>query len=155
MLGLVNHRRDTWTGGLIDIARAYGALVAGSAVAAMLGIVLGASALDAGLPSYLESGTLVEYWTTVTWPGVVVGGVAGICGGLLMSINRTVLTAGVMVALALVPSASLVTMSLVAGDPRLAGAALVRFLVEVVLVLVGSALVFSGKRLMDRRRSAD
>lgn len=155
VLGLINRRRDTWMGGVIDIARGYGALVAGSAVASVLGLVLGASALDAGLPSYLESGTLVAYWTTLTWPGVAVGGVAGVCGGLLMSINRTVLTAGVMVALALVPSASMVTMALVAGDPGLALAALVRFLVEVALVLAGSALVFAVKRLMDRRRSAE
>lgn len=155
VLGLVNHRRETYVGGLIDIARAYGALVAGSAVAAVLGLGLGASALDAGLPSYLERGTLVAYWTTLTWPGVVVGAVAGICGGLLMSINRTVLTAGVMVALALVPSACMVTMALVAGDPRMALQALVRFLVEVVLVLAGSGLVFAAKRLLDRRRSAE
>lgn len=155
VLGLVNRRRDTWMGGTIDIARAYGALVAGSAVAAVLGLVLGASPLDAGLPSYLESGSLVVYWTTLTWPGVAVGGVAGVCGGLLMSINRTVLTAGVMVALALVPSAAMVTMALVAGDPALALAALVRFLVEAALVLAGSTLVFAVKRRMDRRRSAE
>lgn len=151
MLGLVNGSRASWTGGLVDVGRAYVALVTGSAIAALLGLAFGASALESGLPSYLESGTLVAYWTTVTWTGVAVGTVAAICGGLLMSINRTVLTAGVMVALALVPSASLVTMSIVAGDFAMAGAALMRFLVEVVLVLVGSALVFGGKRYIDRR----
>lgn len=151
MLGVVNANRGAWVGGLVDTARGYAALVTGAAIAAVLGLFFGASPLQAGLPSYLDSGTLVAYWTTLTWTGVVVGGVAGICGGVLMSINRAVLTAGVMVALALVPSASLVTMSLVAADIQLAGAALGRFLVEVALVLVGSAIVFEGKRLLDRR----
>lgn len=150
-LGVVNGSRNSWRGGLVDVGRAYAALVTGSAVAALLGMVFGPAPLEAGLPSYLESGTLLEYWTTVTWPGVAVGAVAGVCGGLLMSINRTVLTAGVMVALALVPSASLVTMALVATDVQMAGAALARFLVEVVLVLLGSAMVFGGKRYLDRR----
>lgn len=153
VLGLVNTSQGSWTGGLVDIARAYAALVAGSALAAVLGLVFGASPLQAGLPGYLEPGTLLDYWTSVTWTGVAVGAVAGVCGGLLMSINRTVLTAGVMVALALVPTACLVSMSLVAGDLHLAGAALVRFLVEVALVLVGCALVFGGKRYLDHRSS--
>lgn len=151
VLGVVNGSRQSWTGGLVDVGRAYAALVTGSAIAALLGLGFGESPLRAGLPSYLEEGTLVAYWTTITWTGVAVGAVAGVCGGLLMSINRTVLTAGVMVALALVPSASLVTMAMVAGDVGMAGAALVRFLVEVALVLLGSAVVFGGKRYLDRR----
>jgi hypothetical protein len=153
VLGVVNRSRPAWTAGLVDIGRAYGALTVGSAAAAVLSTILGTSALEAGLPAYLEQGALLEYWTTVTWPGVAVGAVAGVCGGLLMAINRVVLTAGVMVALALVPTASLVSMSLVAGDPGTALAALVRFLVEVVLVLAGTSVVFTGKRLIDRRRS--
>ncbi|HVM20075.1 MAG TPA: DUF389 domain-containing protein [Egibacteraceae bacterium] len=153
VLGVVNRTRSSWLGGLNDVARAYAALLGGAALTAAVSAGLGDSALAAGLPSYLESGTLVRYWTTLTWPGVVVGAVAGICGGLLTSINRTVLTAGVMVALALVPSAALVSMSLVAGRPTLALDALVRFLVEVCLVLAGSAVVFAIKRRLDRRRS--
>jgi hypothetical protein len=58
-------------------------------------------------------------------------------------------------ALAFVPSASLVSMSLVAGDVALAAQALLRFLVEVVLVLGGSAVVFAGKRYWDQRSSVD
>lgn len=151
VLGVVNGSRTSWAGGLVDISRAYAALMAGSAVAAVFGLAFGASPLQSGLPGYLEAGTLLQYWTTLTWTGIAVGAAAGVCGGLLMSINRTVLTAGVMVALALVPTASLVTMALVAGDLRTAAAALVRFTVEVGLVLLGSALVFGAKRFFDRR----
>jgi hypothetical protein len=153
VLGLVNRSERSWKGGLDDIARAYAALLVGAAAAGVLGVLLGETALDGGLTSYLEGGRLVEYWTTTTWAGVAVGAVAGICGGLLMSINRTVLTAGVMVALALVPSAALVPMCLLAGEPGLALSALLRFVVEVGLVLLGSAIVFSGKRFVDQRRT--
>jgi O-antigen ligase len=59
------------------------------------------------------------------------------------------------VALALVPTAALVTMSLVAGDLAMSLAALRRFGLEVALVLVGSGVVFEIKRLSDHRRSVD
>lgn len=149
-LGVLN-RSVTWRGGLIDVLRGYGALVAGAAIAGMVSLWLTGSALDAGDDIYLQAGDLVEYWTTIGWAGVVVGAVAGVCGGLLMAINRTVLTAGVMVALALVPTASMVPIALLAGDLGLAASALARFLVEALLVIAGTSLVFVSKRRRDRR----
>jgi hypothetical protein len=154
VLGLIN-RSHAWRGGLTDVLRAYGALTVGATLAAVTSLLFGSSALDAGHPSYLASDTLVSYWTTTSWTGIAVGGVAAICGGLLISINRTVLTAGVMVALALVPSAVMVPMGLVAGDPGMAASALARFLAEVALVLGGSALVFTIKHREDRRSAVD
>jgi uncharacterized membrane protein len=153
-LGVVNRSR-TWQGGLQDSAIAYLAVVVGAALAAGLSALAGASALDSGGDSYLGADDLVAYWSTITWGGVAVGAVAAVCGGLLLAINRTVLTAGVMVALALVPTASLMPMALVAGDPALAGRAGLRFLVEVVLVLAGTGLVFVTKRRSDRRQVTD
>lgn len=153
-LGLVNRSR-AWHGGLTDIVRAYGGFLAGATLAALLSLALGSSALDAGGASYLTSHTLVTYWSEVTWVGVLVGGVASVCGGLLISINRTVLTAGVMVALALVPSAALVPLGLVAGDAGLAGRGLLRFAIEVALVLAGSTAVFLVKRREDHRSAVE
>lgn len=153
MLGLVNGSR-TWRGGAIDVFRGYGALLAGATVAALLSLAFGTSALDGGgEATYLLSDDLLRYWSTITWTGVVVGAVAGVAGGLLMAINRTVLTAGVMVALALVPTAALVPMALVAGDVALAGQALGRFAVEVVLVLTTIAGVFAFKTRSDQRHT--
>lgn len=153
-LGLVNRSRS-WRGGAVDIVRGYAAVAIGAVGAAAISQVFGASALDSGDPSYLGADELVAYWSTLTWTGVAVGATAAVCGGLLLAINRTVLTAGVMVALALVPTAALGPMALLAGDPALAGRAVVRFVVEVVLVLAGSALVFLVKRLGDDRRISD
>jgi hypothetical protein len=154
VLGVIN-RSGAWRGGLVDAGRAYGALLAGASAAALLSQVFGAGPLDAGDDSYLAAEPLVDYWTTLTWTGVAVGGAAAICGGILVSLNRTVLTAGVMVALALVPTATLVPMALVAGDPGLSLAAAVRFLVEAALVLAGTTVVFLLKRRRDRRRVSD
>lgn len=151
MLGIVTGTREAWRGGIRDVLRGYAALLAGAALAAVLGAGFGESALQAGSFSYLESNILVRYWTTTSWTGVAVGAAASLAGGLLLSINRTVLTAGVMVALALVPSAALVSAALVAGDVSLSGRALFRFSVEVILVLAGCAVVFLVKRRTDIR----
>jgi hypothetical protein len=152
-LALVN-RAPTWRGAATDVLRGYGALLVGATVAALLSAAFGASALDDGDGgTYLAADQLVTYWSTISWPGISVGAVAGVAGGLLMAINRTVLTAGVMVALALVPSIALAPMALVAGDPVLAGQALARFGVEVVLVLVGTSAVFVAKHRNDERRT--
>lgn len=155
MLGVVNRSSSSLVGGLVDVGRGYAALVAGAALVAALALLFGSSAVGSDRSAYLDSGVLVEYWTTITWTGVVVGAVGSVCGGLLVSINRTVLTAGVMVALALVPSAALVTMALVEGDLAMALAALRRFLLEVSLVIVGAGLVFTVKHRVDRRRAVD
>jgi hypothetical protein len=154
LLGVIN-RSGAWRGGLLDAGRAYGALLAGAAAAAVLSQLLGVSALEAGDDSYLSADALVVYWTTLSWTGVAVGAAAGVCGGILISLNRTVLTAGVMVALALVPTATLVPMGLVAGDPGLALDAALRFLAEVSLVLASVTVVFVLKRRRDRRRASD
>lgn len=151
VLGVINWS-GAWRGGLYDVVRAYGALLIGATIAGLLSLVLGAGALDAGGDTYLASADLIAYWTQPSWHGIVISAVAAVCGGLLIAIDRTVLTAGVMVALALVPTATLVPMALLAGDLATAGAAGGRFAVEVGLVLVGSAAVFAVKRRRDRRR---
>lgn len=153
VLGVIN-RSGAWKGGLVDTARAYGALLVGATIAALTGSAFGAGVDVGGEDSYLAADSLIDYWTTITWGGLVVGAVAAICGGILIALNRTVLTAGVMVALALVPTATMVPMALVGGDPMLAASAGLRFLAEVALVLAGTTAVFLFKRRRDRRRSS-
>lgn len=154
VLGAIN-RSGAWRGGLIDVLRAYGALLVGATLAGGLTGLLGVSPLDAGDDTYLAAADLIAYWTTPSWHGLATSAVAAVCGGLLIAIDRTVLTAGVMVALALVPTAALVPVALLAGDLALAGAAAGRFAIEVGLVLAGSAAVFSLKARQDRRRVTD
>lgn len=128
--------------------------MAGASLAALAASIFGTGALGSGDDTYLAAGSLIDYWTTTTWAGVVVGAVAGICGGILMSLNRTVLTAGVMVALALIPTATMMPIALLAGDLALAAGAGVRFVTEVLVVIGGTALVFVVKRRGDHRGSS-
>ncbi len=119
-LGLINQSRS-WRDGLWDTLRAYAAMGAGAALAAGLIKVFEGAVLNAGMGSYLPPGSLITYWSTTSWSGVAVAVVAGAGGALLVTLNRAVLTAGVMIALALVPSWSLAVAALVAGDVGLAG----------------------------------
>ncbi|MCC5949970.1 MAG: DUF389 domain-containing protein [Nitriliruptoraceae bacterium] len=154
VLGLVTGS-SAWRGGLNDVLRAYGALLVGATLAGLMSAWLGVSGIDAGDDTYLAAADLVAFWTEPTWHGIAISAVAAVCGGLLIAIDRTVLTAGVMVALALVPTAALVPMSLIAGEPGLALAAAGRFGIEVALVLAGSAAVFLTKRASDQRWPVD
>jgi uncharacterized membrane protein len=104
------------------------------------------AALGVGVTSYLSPDSLITYWRTTSWTGVAVTVAAGACGALLVLLNRSVLTAGVMIALALVPSWSLSVAALVAGDAGLAGSALFRWVVEAVFVVVASVVVLAVKR---------
>lgn len=82
---------------------------------------------------------------------VAAGG--GIGGGLLIVLNRRVLTTGIVIALALVPSIALAVLELLDGQPSLAVQALLRWLLDVVFVMVGCAVVFEVKRRTDGRRT--
>lgn len=144
-------RSVAWRRGLRDIVKGYGALAAGAGATALISTVLGAGPFDTSTSSYLPSDSLVPYFSTVSWTSVFIAVVAGAGGAVLLVANRSVLTAGVMIALALVPSLSVACMALVDLDPALAGRGLVRWLVDAVLVTVASAVVFAIKRRSDGR----
>jgi uncharacterized membrane protein len=73
-------------------------------------------------------------------------------GGILVITMRSVLTAGVMVALALVPASALVGIGIVFTDMALAGKGFARLAIEIGLVLGTSLLVFSWKRYRIEKR---
>jgi uncharacterized membrane protein len=78
---------------------------------------------------------------------------AGLAGVILVTVNRSLLTAGVMVALALVPSASLVGIGLATGDIGLAAEGALRWISDVALVaLTAAAILYWKLRVVHRRR---
>ena len=131
-------------------SRGYAALMAAAGITSlvlqMMDIPL------TGKSSYLPSGVLIEYWSKITVPGLLTTGIASIAGAVLLVSDRSVLTAGVMIALALVPAAALVPMALVSGEPGLAMAALFRGSIEFIAVLMFSALLFLWKRTSVYKR---
>lgn len=144
-VGLVTRNRS-WLDGLFDTIAAYLAMAVGAALAAALTNIFTGDALGGDVTSYLPSDTLIQYWSTTSWSGLLVALVAGAGGALLVVLNRPVLTAGVMIALALVPSWSLAAAALVNGDLDLAASALLRWTLELALVMVSSVVVFTAKR---------
>lgn len=150
-LGLVARGR-AWRHGVTDTALGYGGLMAGAALAALVLQAVGQTPLE-GKPSYLAPGVLVAYWTTISASSLVLAGFAGVAGALLIATNKEVLTAGVMIALALVPTAAITAMALVSGELALGAKSASRWLLEAGLVAAMSAAVFLWKRLWVQQRA--
>lgn len=149
-LGFVAGSR-AWKRGLSDALREYGALVAGAFIATWIIRFLGTDPLP-GRESYLQPGSLPTYWTTTTGTSLAVSVAASIAGAILIASNRSVLTAGVMIALALIPSSTLIGMALVLQDWAVLEASAKRFIIEAGLVVVLSGLVLGWKRAFVHKR---
>ena len=148
-LGLVQRRRS-WRDGLLDSARGYGALLLGAAACSGL-LSASGTALPEGSETYFSGAALVSYWTSTTVASVIVSVAAGVAGALLVVARRAVLTAGVMIALALVPALTMVAISAVSADPSLLARATLRWLVDVAAVIGASVVVLALHRRTSRR----
>ncbi len=140
-----------WRRGLVYTAEGYAVLVLGAAATALVLRALGVP-LPGGQATYLPAQVLVNYWTTVSGPSVVASALASIAGALLIITNRSVLTAGVMVALALIPTAAIAGMGLVLGQWQLVAGALSRWIIDALLVASLALLVFGWERNRRQRR---
>jgi hypothetical protein len=148
-LGLVC-RNENWKYGLTDTLKGYLILIAGS-IAAAFYIMLFGQSLFPGSTSYLSS-SLISYWTTITITSLTVSAMASLAGAIIILTNKSVLTAGIMITLSLVPSASITGIGLVAGDLQLAGIAFVRLLLEIFIVFAFSGIVILWKRHTTHKR---
>lgn len=134
--------RGTWS-----IAAGYLLMALGSLVAVLiLRLIDPQASLD------LESRYWVGYWSSFTPPGVLASVFAAIGGGIVISGLRSVMTTGVMIALALVPSISIVGMGLGAGDFSVIDGGLARWAVDAGLVMLISAMVIAAKRKWHHHR---
>lgn len=142
-----------WRRGVSQTIQAYAALVAAAALTALLLRLVGTNPLGRQ-PSYLPAGVLISYWTSISFSSILVTIVAAVAGALLIAVRRSLLLSGVMVALALIPSAAIFGDAIVLGEFTLAGQGLFRWLLEVAIILVISALVFAWKRSQVHQRKA-
>jgi uncharacterized membrane protein len=133
---------EVWKKGLIDTLKAYAVIIVTAGISAFVMDITGMQPLP-GQPSYYQFyNTLLDYWTTIKPSGLVSSAAASLAGAIMLCTKRSTFTSGVMIGLALVPSASLIGMSLALGDTAQALDAALRFLADVALVLFISALVF-------------
>lgn len=150
-LGLVTSHRD-WKNAGMDILKGYGALIVGGFVGAAIFTFLGKDLIP-GTSTYLPEGSLIKYWTSVTAPSIIVSIIAAVAGGLVIISNKSVLTAGVMIALALIPTASLLGICILDGNFALAANAGTRLIIDMIIVAVFSGLVFLVKRKTSQKRN--
>ncbi len=140
-----------WKRGLVDMARGYGAPVVGALAGSLVLSATGTS-LPAGSGGYLGTGTLPAYWHELTAAATIVAVVAGLSGAVLINAGRAVLTAGVMIALALVPGAALVGMGAAAGNGGLALEGAVRWAHDAFIVVAIGTAAFASLRVLRGRR---
>jgi uncharacterized membrane protein len=135
--------------GLLSTVAGYGALALGAALTLLaLRLIDPNSALD------LETRSWVRYWSTVTPSGVLLALIAGVAGAVTVTAQRSVMSAGVMIALALIPAMSIAGMALAVGDLTLAGQGLMRWAVEAVSVVIAGTIVLGLKQMLLHRRHA-
>lgn len=150
-LGIVA-KSKAWRRGLTDLIFLYATLIAGAVTATLMFWAMGDNPLDSR-PSYLGDGQLLSYWTSLSLTSTIVSILAGVAGAVLIATNRSVLTAGVMTGLALVPAMTITAVALINGDLAASGNALLRWLIDLSAVLVFSVVVFAWKRRFVQRRS--
>lgn len=145
-------RIESWRSGLTDLGLGYLTLIASAAVASLLMQAVGKGGLGDGSSTYLDDGSLLAFWTTISPEGIAVSFAAALAGAILLVCNRSVLTAGVMIALALVPSAALIGLGVASGDLTAAGAGLIRWLIDVAAVALAALIILAWKKTTVLRR---
>jgi uncharacterized membrane protein len=139
--------------GLRDTALGYLALLAG---ALFVGVALKMAADDVlgqGYGSYLADGSLVDYWGSLTLPSLLVSSAGAIGGAIVISIQRSILTLGPMIALSLVPAPALMVLGGLEGEGGLMLRAAERWAIDAVLVIMGALVVFGWKRMTTSKRT--
>lgn len=151
-LGFVCNCEKVWKKGLLDTFLIYLVLIITAALTAILMKALGSDPLPGKADYYQLTKSLLSYWTTVTPASVIASAAASLAGAVLIATKRSVFTSGVMIGLALVPSAAIMGMALVVGDVTSAAQAGIRWLTDVALIIFISYLFFIAVKLLRHKR---
>ena len=150
-LGLAG-KSHTWRYGLFDFLKGYLVLIIGAVLTTLLLKAMGMNPTVGSSSYYVVEKDLINYWTTVSKFSLLASAAASIAGALLIATKKSVFTSGVMIGLALVPTAAIIGMGIISGDFTLAGKALTRFSLDVALVLTLSFLTFLWCRFYFHKR---
>lgn len=152
-LGWTCQCQMVWKKGIYDVFLIYLVLIAAAALTSLLLQAFGSDPLPGKADYYQLTQPLFKYWTTVTPASVIASAAASLAGAVLIVTKRSVFTSGVMIGLALVPSAAIMGMALVEGDFTTMGQAAQRWLVDVVLIFGISYLFFVIVRGLRHKRN--
>jgi hypothetical protein len=135
--------------GLWSTLAGYSMIAVGGAIAVLL-----LQWVDTQASLELSSRRWVRYWSSFSTTGVMASVFGALAGAIVISGLRSVMTTGVMIALALVPSMAIVGMGLAAGDFSVIGGGFARCAADAALVITAAALVLGGKQIVLHRRIA-
>ncbi len=147
--GLVAGPRTLASRGLWSTLAGYLALALGAFLALLVLRVV-----DSERSTDLASRHWVGYWSRVTGTDLLLASVAGLAGAFSVVAQRSVLTAGVMIALALVPGMTIAAMALGTGDLGLAAEGLGRWGLDAAAVVIAGGVVLGVKQAIVHRRAA-
>ena len=151
-LGVVSRSASTARAGAGHVAVGWLAMAGAALVTAFLLRASGQDPLGGG-GAYLPAGSLVSYYTTISATTLATDTAAATAGAVLLASRRTALTAGVSIALPLVPLTALAGVALVAGEADVLQTALLRWTLDAAIVLGASAAVLAWKRATVLHRS--
>lgn len=146
-LGVIVGPRTMFTRGVGTTFFGYMALAASALLAVLI-----LQVIDPSRAGDLSSREWIRYWSSLSASGAFVAVFAGAAGAVVVTTGRSVLTAGVMIALALVPSMAITGMALGVGDLALAAAAFGRWFADAIAVMVAGAAVFAAKQFLIHER---
>ena len=147
--GLIAGPRRLVGSGLRSTASGYLMLAGGAALSVLI-----LQLVDPSRSAELETRSWVQFWSTPTATGIVASTFAGAAGAFVVSGQRAVLTTGVMIALALIPSMAIAGMAVAVGDFSLAGRGFIRWAIDAALVIIASGIVTLVKRVYLHRHRA-
>ncbi|WP_043530916.1 DUF389 domain-containing protein [Litchfieldella xinjiangensis] len=149
-LGLITRAKELIPSGLISTGAGYLALAMGAAFATMI-----LTLWESGAKPGLADQQWVDYWSSLSFSGVLISCFGAIAGPVIVTAQRSVMTVGVMITLALIPSMGIVGMGLAVGDLALASQGFMRWCVDAALVTTMSSMVFGlKKRFLHHRLHA-
>lgn len=146
---LISGARGSVGRGFVSLLVGYVALGVGAAAVQLLLRVTDRTA-------DLSELSLVQHWTAVEVTVLAVAVIAGFGGAVTVTAGRPEFTAGVMIALALIPTAAIVGMAAVEGDWALARTGVWRWTLDGLIVSATAVVVIGAKQVfLHRRRTQD
>jgi uncharacterized membrane protein len=146
-MGLVMRNWDVVRRGFYSTASGYGVLIVGAGTMFLVLSWAGeASAQD------LVGNAEVQHLVAITWKSALVSGCAALAGITITASYRETFIAGPLIALALIPTAAAVGAGAAALRPALVMAALLRLGLDMLLIVVLSALFILWKQASVHRR---
>ncbi len=151
-LGIVS-RNNSWKRGIMSALKGYIVIIIGSVIATLFLVAININPLGEK-STYLPSFSLFSYWTSITPESITISIAAIIAGAILVASRKTTLTSGVLIALALVPSAALIGVGVATLNAEIVAASTLRWVIDVILIISLSTVLLSWKRKAIHKRNS-